>query len=260
MIKTAGARRGTERAGSAWRLAGRGARPGLLAAALVLAGCAPASIGNLVDDPEALVEPVVVARAEAEAEAKAKAEPCPSLAAVPDRSGVRDLAKRDLAGYRDQARADALFVSAECARNGRCGARYKFYRMLYNRAATTFDVMIKNMVAKTEIEAKFDDTLYTRYTIKDAAVQFYLLEKTSNIIRAHAKCESPASARAPAVADPGFIDRTQQQITDIFVRLAATYRTGDPAQRRQMLDRLAASSWTRFEELQRVTAVSGDTR
>ncbi len=254
MIKTAGARRGTERAGSTWSLAGRGARPGLLAATLVLAGCAPAFVGNLVDQPEALVEPVVVARAQAEPEA------CPSLAAVPDRSDLRGAAKRDLAGYRDQARADALFVSAECARNGRCGARYEFYRMLYNRAATTFDVMIKNMVAKTEIEAKFDDTLYTRYTIKDAAVQFYLLEKTSNIIRAHAKCESPASARAPAVADPGFIDRTQQQITDIFARLAAAYRNGDPAQRRQMLDRLVASSWTRFEELQRVTTVSGGTK
>ncbi len=233
-----------------------GARPGLLAAALVLAGCAPASVGNLVDDAEALVEPVVVARAEAEP----KAAPCPSLTAVPDRSSLRGRAKRDLAGYRDQARADALYVSTECARNGRCGARYNFYRMLYNRAATTFDVMIKNMAAKTEKELGFDDTLYTRYTIKDAAVQFYLLEKTSNIIRAHAKCESPASAKAPAVVDPGFIDRTQKQITDIFVRLAASYRDGDPAQRRQMLDRLAASNWTRFEELQRVTAVSGDTR
>ncbi len=132
--------------------------------------------------------------------------------------------------------------------------------MLYNRAATTFDIMIKNMVAKTEKELGFDDTLYTRYTIKDAAVQFYLLEKTSNIIRARAKCETAASARAPAVVDPGFIDRTQKQITEIFVRLAASYRDGDPAQRRQMLDRLAASNWTRFEELQRVTAVSGDTR
>ncbi len=227
-----------------------GARPGLLAAALALAGCAQAFVGNLVENPEALVEPVVVARAEAEA----KPKPCPSLAAA------RGPAKRDLAGYREQARADALFVSAECARNGRCGARYKSYRMLYNRAATTFDVMIKNMVAKTEKALGFDDTLYTRYTIKDAAVQFYLLEKTSNIIRAHAKCESPASAKAPAVVDPGFIDRTQKQITDIFVRLAAAYQNGDPAQRRQMLDRLAASNWTRFEELQRVTAVSGDTR
>ena len=234
-----------------------GARPGLLAATLVLAGCEPAFVGNLVENPEALVEPVVVvARAEAEPEA----ETCPGRTAVPDRSGLRGSAKRDLAGYRDQARADALFVSAECARNGRCGARYKFYRVLYNRAATSFDVMIKNIVAKTEREIGFDDTLYTRYTIKDAAVQFYLLEKTSNIIRAHAKCETPELAGAPAVADPRFIDRTQKQITDIFVRLAASYRIGDPAQRRQVLDRLVASSWTRFEELQRVTAASGDTR
>ncbi len=256
MIKAADARRGTERAGSTWSLAGRGARPGLLAAALVLAGCAPAAVGNLRDAPEALVEPVVVARAEAEPKAAA----CPTLTAVPDRSSLRGRAKRDLAGYRDQARADALYVSTECARNGRCGARYKFYRMLYNRAATTFDVMIKNMAAKTEKELGFDDTLYTRYTIKDAAVQFYLLEKTSNIIRSHANCDSTASAGSPAAVDPGFIDRTQNEITDIFARSAAAYRNGDPDQRRKMLDRLFASSWTRFEDLQWVAAASGDTR
>ena len=227
-----------------------GARPGLLAAALALAGCAPAFVGNLVENPEALVAPVVVARAEAEA----KPKPYPSLAAA------RGAAKRDLAGYRDQARAGALFVSAECARNGRCGARHEFYRMLYNRAATTFDVMIKNMVAKTEREIGFDDTLYTHYTIKDAAVQFYLLEKTSNIIRAHARCETPASASAPDVVDPGCIDRTQIQITDLLVRVVAAYRNGDPAQRRQLLDRLVTSSWPRFEALHRPTSASGDTK
>ena len=256
MIKAADARRGAEYFGSTWRKAGRGIRAGLLAAALVLAGCAPDPVGNLVDDPEALVAPVVVARAEAEPKAAA----CPSRTALPDRSGVTGAAKRGLAGYRDQARANALFVSAECARNGRCGARHEFYRMLYNRAATTFDVMIKNMVAKTEKELGFDDTLYTRYTIKDAAVQFYLLEKTSNSIRSHAKCETAPSARDTAVVDPGFIDRTQKQITDILVRSAAAYRNGDPDQRRRMLDRLVASSWTRFEDLQWVATVSGDTR
>ncbi len=262
MIKAIGAPYGGEHVGSGRAgVAGGAARAGLLAAAVVLAGCGGPSPGGLGDAAAERVEaPMVVARAEAiEAPEAVQAEdaPLPSLAMLPEPGTALGSGKRDLAGYRDQARADALFVSALCARYGRCGARYQFYRILYNRAATAFDVMIKNMVASMKKMTGNDKSLYFHYTIEEAAVQFSLLKSTSDRIIADVRRDSVRSADSPAMDLNRIIDRTQQEFTDNFRRLANAYRNGRADQRRHMLDRLGSLNWARFEELPKMAVLSG---
>lgn len=261
MIKAIGVPHGGEHVGSSRAgVAGGAAWAGLLAAAVALAGCGLSSPDGQGDEAAERVEALVVARAEAtEAPEAVQVEDAalPSLAMLPEPGTALGLGKRDLAGYRDQARADALFVSALCVRYGRCGARYQFYRILYNRAATAFDVMIKNMAASMKKMTGHDKTLYFHYTIEEAAVQFSLLKNTSDRIIADVRRGSVRSAESPATDLNRIIDRTQQEITDNFRQLANAYRNGRADQRRHILDRLGALNWARFEELPKMAVLSG---
>ncbi len=160
-----------------------------------------------------------------------------------------------LVDYRDRAEADALLVSAQCLRNGRCGARYDFYRLLYNRTANSFDVLIRNMITKMG-ETENDDTdRYFSYTVEDAAVQLALLHSASVKFKASITADP---ATPPAFDLNRHIDRAQRVLGGTFVRLVRAFRSGGAGDRKFMLGMLDDLKWTRFETLRSVAAISGD--
>ncbi len=160
-----------------------------------------------------------------------------------------------LADYRDRAMADALFVSAQCLRNGRCGARYEFYQLLYNRTANSFDVLITNMITKIDKTENDDNDRYFRYTVEDAAVQVSLLRSASVKFRAHITLES---AKLRAFDLNRHIDRAQMVIGGTFVRLVRAFQSGGAREREIMVGMLDGLKWIRFETLRSVAAISGD--
>ena len=160
-----------------------------------------------------------------------------------------------LADYRDLAKADALFVSAQCLRNGHCGARYDFYRLLYNRTANSFDVLIGNMITKMDETEKDDNDRYFSYTVENAAVQLSLLQSASVKFRAYVTLDS---AKLPAFDLNRHIDRAQRVIGGTFVFLVRAFRNGGARDRKNMVGMLDRMKWTRFEALQPVAAISGN--
>jgi hypothetical protein len=160
-----------------------------------------------------------------------------------------------LADYRDLAKADALFVSAQCMRNGQCGARYDFYRLMYNRTANSFDVLIRNMITKIDGAEEDDNDRYFRYTVEDAAVQFSLLKSASVKFRAYV---APDSANPPAFDLNRHINRTQKVIGGTFVRLVRAFQIGGAREREYMVGMLDGLKWTRFETLRSMAAISVD--
>ena len=162
-----------------------------------------------------------------------------------------------LADYRDLAQADALFVSAQCLSNGHCGARYDFYRLLYNRTANSFDLLIKNMITKMDETEKDDNDRYFRYTVENAAVQLALLQSASVKFRAYVALDS---AKPPTFDLNRHIDRAERVIGGSFVRLVRAFRKGGARERKNMVGMLDGLKWTRFETLRSVAAISGDDR
>jgi len=162
-----------------------------------------------------------------------------------------------LADYRAWARADALFVSAQCLRNGHCGARYDFYRLLYNRTVNSFDVLIRNMITKMDETADDDNDRYFRYTVENAAVQFSLLQSASVKFRAYVKLDP---ANPPTFDLNRQIDRAERVIAGTFVRLVRAFRNGGGNERRDMLGILDGLRWTRFEELRSVATITGSAK
>lgn len=161
-----------------------------------------------------------------------------------------------LAEYHDRAKSDALVLSAECARNGHCGARYDFYRLLYNRTVNAFEVLIKNMITKMDDDNNDDNDLYFGYTVENAAVQYALLKSASVKLRAAVDSKSADATAAPAIDLNRLIDRTQRVIAGTFVRLVRAYRKGGARERQTMLGKLDALRWNRFEDLRSVAAIS----
>ena len=160
-----------------------------------------------------------------------------------------------LADYRDRAKADALFVSAQCLHNGHCGARYDFYQLLYNRTANSFDVLIRNMITKLD-ETENDDTdRYFSYTVENAAVQLALLHSASLKFRAYVTADS---ATPPAFDLNRHIDRAQRVIGGTFVLLVRAFRSSGARERENMVGMLDGLKWTRFETLRSVVAISAD--
>ncbi len=162
-----------------------------------------------------------------------------------------------LADYRDLAKTDALFVSAQCLRNGHCGARYAFYKLLYNRTANSFDVLITNMITKLDETEKDDNDRYFSYTVENAAVQLALLHSASLKFRAYV---TPDSATPPAFDLNRHIDRAQRVIGGTFVRLVRAFRSGGARDRKNMVGMLDGLKWTRFDTLRSVAAISGNAK
>ncbi len=160
-----------------------------------------------------------------------------------------------LADYRDLAKTDALFVSAQCLRNGYCGARYDFYQLLYNRTANSFDVLIKNMITKMDETENDDSDRYFSYTVENAAVQLVLLHSASLKFRAYV---TPDSAKPLAFDLNRHIDRAQRVIGGTFVLLVRAFRSGGARERENMVGMLNGLKWTRFETLRSVAAISAD--
>jgi len=160
-----------------------------------------------------------------------------------------------LVDYRDRAKADALFVSAQCLRNGHCGTRYNFYRLMYNRAANSFELLISNMITKMDETENDDNDRYFSYTVESAAVQLALLHDASLKFRAYV---TPESATPPAFDLNRRIDRAQKVIGGTFVFLVRAFRNGGARDRKNMVGMLDGMKWTRFEALRPVAAISGD--
>ena len=158
-----------------------------------------------------------------------------------------------LVDYRDRAKADALFVSAQCLRNGHCGARYNFYRLLYNRAANSFEMLISNMITKMDETENDDNDRYFSYTVESAAVQLALLHSASLKFRAYV---TPESATPPAFDLNRHIDRAQKVIGGTFVFLVRAFRNGGARDRKNMVSMLDGLRWARFETLRSVAAIS----
>ncbi len=162
-----------------------------------------------------------------------------------------------LVDYRDRAKADALFVSAQCLHNGHCGARYDFYRLLYNRAANSFEVLIRNMITKMDATENDDNDRYFSYTVEHAAVQLALLHSASLKFRAYV---TPDAATPPAFDLNRRIDRAQRVIGGTFVLLVRAFRNGGARDRKNMVGMLDGLKWTRFDTLRSVAANSANAK
>ena len=149
-----------------------------------------------------------------------------------------------LANLRQQARNDALEVFAACASKARCGVRYEFYGMLYNRTVNAFGLMINGLVRQIETDGRVDNSAYSRFMIDDAAVQYSLLKVAFNKIKAGPGSNGTASPRLNRI-----IDRTQKDITDSFAALSAVSQKSRPEERRLIVRTLRALKWSRFEAI-----------
>ena len=151
-----------------------------------------------------------------------------------------------LADLRQQARSDALEVFAACAPRARCGVRYEFYGMLYNRTVNAFGIMINGIVRQIESDGRVNGSAYSRFTIDDASVQYSLLKVTFSKIKAGAEPGSNGTASAKLNR---IIDRTQKDITASFAELAAASQNSRPEERRLIVRTLRALRWSRFQDI-----------
>ena len=161
-----------------------------------------------------------------------------------------------LANLRQQARNDALEVFAACASKARCGVRYEFYGMLYNRTVNAFGLMINGLVRQIETDGRVDGSAYSRFMIDDAAVQYSLLKVAFNKIRAGAE---PGSNGTASPKLNRIIDRTKNDLTAAFAELAS--QKSRPEERRLIVRTIRALRWSRFEDIRpRDTAAGRDIR
>ena len=162
-----------------------------------------------------------------------------------------------LVELRQQARSDALEVFATCASKARCGVRYEFYGMLYNRTVNAFGLMINGIVRQIETDGRVNGSAYSRFTIDDAAVQYSLLKVALNKIKAGAE---PGSNGTASPKLNRIIDRTKKDITASFAKLSAAIQNSRPEERRRIVRTLRALTWSRFEEIRpRDTAAGRET-
>ena len=163
-----------------------------------------------------------------------------------------------LAELRQQARSDALEVFAACASRARCGVRYEFYGMLYNRTVNAFGLMINGLVRQIETDERVNGTANSRFTIDDAAVQYSLLKVAFNKIKAGA---APGSNGTASPKLNRIIDRTQKDITESFAKLSAASKNSRPEERRRIVRTLRALTWSSFENIRpRDTAAGRETQ
>jgi hypothetical protein len=151
-----------------------------------------------------------------------------------------------LGDLRQQARNDALEVFAACASKARCGVRYEFYGMLYNRTVNAFGLMIDGLVRQIETDGRINGSAYSRFMIDDAAVQYSLLKVAFNKIKARAE---PGSNGTASPKLNRIIDRTQKDITESFAELSAASQKSRPAERRRIVRTIRALKWSRFEDI-----------
>ncbi len=151
-----------------------------------------------------------------------------------------------LADLRQQARGDALEVFATCTPKARCGVRYGFYGMLYNRTVNAFGLMINGLVRQIETDGRVNNSAYSRFTIDDAAVQYSLLKVAFNKIKAGAE---PGSNGTASPKLNRIIERTKTDITASFAELSAASQNSRPEERRLIVRTLRALTWSRFEDI-----------
>jgi len=156
---------------------------------------------------------------------------------------------------RQQARGDAQAVFATCVPKARCGVRYDFYGMLYNRTVNAFGVMINGMIRQIETTGRYDGSAYDRFTIDDAAVQYSLLRA------AFLKLKASVDTATNGVDSPKLnqmIDRTQNDILASLTRLGTVSARSRPEERRAIVRALRELKWRRFEQLQPRATVADD--
>lgn len=157
-----------------------------------------------------------------------------------------------LVELRKLARGDALAVFATCAPKSRCGVRYDFYGMLYNRTVNAFAVMINGLVRQIETTGHYNGSAYDRFTIDDAAVQYALLRV------AFLKLKASTDPATNVVHSPNLnriIDETQRNMLASLTALGAASRTSRPDERQAIARALRELKWRRFEDIRpRATA------
>ncbi len=151
-----------------------------------------------------------------------------------------------LGDLRQQARNDALEVFAACASRARCGVRYEFYGMLYNRTVNAFGLMINGLVRQIETDGRINGSAYSRFMIDDAAVQYSLLKVAFNKIKARAE---PGSNGTASPKLNRIIERTKTDITASFAEVSAANKNSHPEERRLIVRILRALKWSRFEDI-----------
>ncbi len=151
-----------------------------------------------------------------------------------------------LGDLRQQARSDALQVFAACASKPRCGVRYEFYGMLYNRTVNAFGLMINGLVSQIKTDGRINGSAYSRFMIDDAAVQYSLLKVTFNKIKAST---GPGSNGTASPKLNWIIDRTQKDITESFAKLSAASQKSRPEERRLIVRTILALQWSSFEDI-----------
>ncbi len=159
-----------------------------------------------------------------------------------------------LAELRQQARSDALEVFATCTPKARCGVRYEFYGMLYNRTVNAFGLMINGIVRQIEADGRVNGSAYSRFIIDDASVQYSLLKVTFSKIKAGAK---PGSNGTASPKLNRIIDRTRKDITESFAELSAASQKSRPEERRLIVRTLRALKWSRFEAIRPRDSAAG---
>jgi len=150
-----------------------------------------------------------------------------------------------LADLRQQARSDALDVFTTCRPRKRCGVRYEFYGMLYNRTVNAFSIMINGIVRQIESDGTINGSAYSRFIIDDASVQYSLLKVAFNKIKASAE---PGSNGTALPKLNRIIDQTQKDITESLTVLANGHKFR-PEERRHIVRTLSTLKWSRFEEI-----------
>ncbi len=156
-----------------------------------------------------------------------------------------------LSEIRNQAIAEAGVVADACRARQRCGTRYGFYRMTYNRTATAFDTMISSMINQLKRNGSYKRSLYFRHAIDDAAVRVSLLKMSYMKLRGHV---AGGTATATSGVNP-LIDRTQTGLRDSFGSLRRTYLRSGTQQRRRLISMLQALRWDRFDEVRPISTV-----
>ena len=153
-----------------------------------------------------------------------------------------------LSKYKAEAEQDASVAARACVPRDRCGFRFTYYNMFYNRARKSFDDLIHSVVKQIRRSRDLDDSALVQHMIKEAAKQYGVMKHTFEKMKARdidgvttqVSYDMSEAIRASVI-----------EITGSSRKIQSKYERSGSHKRQTLISVLNGLKWRRFGEIRR---------